>query len=94
MFIDDFIWLPEIVDKIEVKHALAPEEVEQVFFNRPKFRLVERGLREGEDVFAATGQTDGGKYLVVFFIHKQDNSALVISARKMDKSERRRHGKK
>ena len=94
MFIDDFIWLPATIDKIEVKHGLTPEEVEEIFFNQPKFRKVEDGLRKGEDVFAATGQTDVGKYLVVFFIRKKNNIALIISARVMDKSERRRHGKK
>jgi len=94
MFIDDFIWLPAIIDKIEVKHGLTLEEVEEVFFNQPRFRKVEDGIRKGEDVFAATGQTDGGKYLVAFFIRKKNNVALIISARLMDKSERRRHGKK
>jgi len=94
MFIDDFIWLPATIDKIEVKHGLTPEEVEEIFFNQPKFRKVEDGFCKGEDVFAATGQTDVGKYLVVFFIRKKNNIALIISARVMDKSERRRHGKK
>ncbi|MBI4674819.1 MAG: BrnT family toxin [Chloroflexi bacterium] len=94
MFIDDFIWLPAIADKIQIKHNLTPEEVEEIFFNQPKFRKVEEGLRNGEDVFAATGQTDTGKYLVVFFIRKANNVALIISARTMDKRERRRYGKK
>ena len=94
MFIDDFIWLPTILDKVEVKHRLTPEEVEEIFFNQPKFRQVEKGLRKSEDVFSATGQTDAGKYLVVFFIRKKNNVALIVSARVMDKSERRRHGKK
>jgi uncharacterized DUF497 family protein len=40
------------------------------------------------------GQTDGGRYLSVFFIHKPGNLALVISARDMDAAERRRYGRK
>lgn len=94
MFIDDFIWLPDIVNKIEIKHHLTPEEVEEIFFNQPRFRKVEDGLRKDEDVFSASGQSDAGKHLVVFFIRKPNNVALIISARTMDKSERRRYGKK
>ena len=39
MNIDDFIWLPAIVDKLESKHHVMPDEVEEVFFNKPRFRL-------------------------------------------------------
>ena len=94
MFIDDFIWLAEIVDKVETKHRLTPEEVEEIFFNRPHFRKIEAGLRDGEDVYSAGGQTDAGKYLVVFFIRKPNNTALIISARKMERREQKRYGKK
>lgn len=94
MYIDDFIWLPEVVEKLAVKHHVTQEEVEEVFFNRPRFRFVESGYTPGEDVFAATGQTDTGRYLIVFFIHKRGNLALIVTARDMDRKERRRHGRK
>lgn len=55
---------------------------------------MESGHREGEDVYAATGQTDGGRYVIVFFIYKADKTALVLSARDMDGKERKRHGRK
>ena len=35
MRINELVWLPDIVDKIEVEHHLEQYEVEQVFFNRP-----------------------------------------------------------
>jgi hypothetical protein len=35
MYIDDFIWLPDIVEKLAVKHHVTQDEVEEVFFNRP-----------------------------------------------------------
>jgi hypothetical protein len=35
MYIDDFIWLEEIVDKLAVKHGVTPEEVEEVFSSGP-----------------------------------------------------------
>jgi len=93
MYIDDFIWLPDIVGKLAVKHRLTQDEVEEVFFNRPRFLFVEQGHRSGEDVYAATGQTDAGRYLSVFFIHKPANTALIISARNMDQKERKRYGR-
>jgi uncharacterized DUF497 family protein len=91
MYIDDFIWLPDIVEKIAVKHGLTQDEAEEVFFNRPRFRFVESGFRRGEDVYAALGQTDAGRYVIVFFILKPGHLALIVSARDMDGKERRRY---
>ncbi|MGC9333840.1 MAG: BrnT family toxin [Anaerolineae bacterium] len=84
MQIDDFVWLPDIVDKLTVKHNVSQDEAEDVFFNRPQYRFVESGHRPGEGVYSAAGQTDAGRYLIVFFAHKADNTALVLSARDMD----------
>ena len=94
MQIDDFVWLPDIVDKLAAKHNVTQDEVEDVFFNRPRYRFVESGRRPGEDVYSAGGQTDAGRYLIAFFIHKADNTALVLSARDMDRRERRRYERK
>lgn len=47
-----------------------------------------------EDVYSASGQTDAGRYLVVFFIHKPGHIALILSARDMDLKERKRYGRK
>jgi uncharacterized DUF497 family protein len=94
VYIDDFIWLPDIIEKLESIHRVLPEEVEEVFFNRPHFRFIEKGHVAGEDVYVALGQADSGRYLSVFFIHKPGNLALVISARDMDAAERRRYGRK
>jgi uncharacterized protein len=70
------------------------DEVEGVFFNRPKYRFVEKGYRPDEDIYSASGQTDAGRYLVVFFIYKPNHVALVVSARDMDKKERKRYEQK
>ncbi len=93
MKIEDFIWLPDIIDKLIVKHNVFQEEVEDVFFNRPIFRFVEKGHRKGDNVYAALGQSDAGRYLIVIFIHKESNLALILSARDMDKKERKRYEK-
>ncbi len=78
MYIKDCIWLSDILVKLFVKHQVTQKEVEEVFFNRPKYRFVESGYRKGEDVYSAAGQTDAGRYLIVFFIKKQNNLALIM----------------
>ena len=94
MYIDDFIWLYDIVEKLAVKHQVTQDEVEEVFFDRPRYRFVESGHRTGENVYAVLGQSDAGRYLIVFFIRKLDNTALILSARDMDDKERMRYERK
>ena len=65
-----------------------------MFFNRPRYRFVESGHRLGEDVYAAMGQTEAGRYLIVFFIYNPANAALILSARDMDEKERRCYERK
>lgn len=43
MQIKDIIWLPDIIDKLDWKHHIVPEEVEQVFDGQPMYRRIERG---------------------------------------------------
>lgn len=94
MHIDDFIWLTEIANKVASKHRVTQDEAEEIFFNNPKYRFVESGYRLGEDVYSAGGQTGAGRYLIVFFIYKRDNTALILSARDMDTAERKRYERK
>lgn len=88
MNIYDVIWKDKFVDKLASKHGVSTEEVEQVLFGDAYFRRVAQGQVEGEDVYAAYGQTQGGRYLIVFFIDKDDDAALPISARDMTPAER------
>jgi len=94
MYIEDIIWLDPVIDKIESKHRVIPEEVEEVFYNGPRYRKAQKGKYEGEDLYYAYGQTDNGRYLVVVFVYKRTKDALIISARDMDEKERKRYGKK
>ena len=41
MQIDGFIWFPDIVDKLAVKHNVCQDKAEDVFCNRPRYRFVE-----------------------------------------------------
>jgi len=86
--------LRDVVDKLASKHDVETFEVEEVFNDKPKIRFVEKGEREGEDVYLALGQTEAGRYLAVLFIYKQTREALILSARDMEAKERRQYGKK
>jgi uncharacterized protein len=94
MQITGFIWLEETSQKLIWKHSVQEDEVEELFLNNPKFRFVEKGHRKDENVYAALGQTESGRYLVCFFVHKKDNRALILSARDMSNAERKIYGRK
>lgn len=89
MYIADIIWLPEIIDKLAWKHDVLPEEVDQVLFGNPLYRKVQRGHIPDEHVYAAYGRSHAGRYLIVFFVYKVNREALILSAREMDRKERR-----
>lgn len=91
MKIVSLIWLSQFVAKLQYKHHVEVAEVEQVFFDRPVYRLMERGHVSGENVYRVLGQTDSGRYLVAFFVYKQDRNALIISARDMNGRERKHY---
>jgi hypothetical protein len=80
MRITGFLWLEAVVEKIERKHHLDTAEVES-------------GKVDGEDLYAAHGRSAEGRYLTIFFIRKLDRRALIVTARDMDRKERRKYGK-
>jgi uncharacterized DUF497 family protein len=94
MKINGIIWLRSIIDKLLWKHHVTTDEVEELFNRSPRYRFLERGNVEGEDLYSAMGRTEAGRYLTVYFLHKVTGEALVISARDMKKKERRLYGKK
>jgi uncharacterized DUF497 family protein len=94
MKIRGIIWLDSVVAKIDRKHAVSRDEVRHVLQSDAMFRFVENGHRRGENVYAALGRTEAGRYLIVFFIHKPDYRILILSARDMTDAERRRYEKR
>jgi hypothetical protein len=69
VYIDDFIRLPDIIDKLEHKHRVLPEEVEEVFFNHPRYRFLEKGHVMGEDLYVA--RADRQRALLECVLHTQ-----------------------
>jgi uncharacterized DUF497 family protein len=94
MRVREVVWLPEIEAKLWDKHRITVIEAEEVLFGEPHIRFVEQGHQEGENLYAAYGQTDGGRYVIVFFVLKRENQALVISARDMEGKERKTYGRR
>lgn len=92
----EFIVCPEHIDeKLRAKHRVTCHEARQVLLSGSRIRFAEKGYTEGEDVYAAFGQTLGGRYLAVFFIYKQTlKTAVIISARDMSDRERNAYGRK
>jgi len=92
----EVIWKERFIEKIKSKHNITTDEVEQVLFSdKAHFRRAQKGRIKGEDLYAAYGQTEMGRYMIVFFIDKnRRNAALPISARDMSKTERRYYAQK
>jgi uncharacterized DUF497 family protein len=85
MKIESFIWYRDIVDKLIWKHNVSHEEVEEVFRNKPKFKMLEKGKIKNENLYSARGKTNAGRYL---------KEALIVTARDMDSKERKSYAKK
>ena len=89
MVIRKIIWKDQFVEKLEQKHAVSITEAEEVLNGDPHIRRVGKGRVRDEDVYSALGQTDAGRYLIIFYIRKVSGAILPISARDMDNAERK-----
>ncbi len=89
MVLRKIIWKDQFVEKLERKHGVSVTEAEEILGSRPYIRRMAKGRVKAEDVYAAYGQTNGGRYLVVFYIRKISGAILPISARDMDDAERK-----
>lgn len=95
MEVNELIWLNKVRHKIIQKHNVWPEEVEEVFGDHPKYWFVQEGtVNKGEDLYSAMGRTEAGRLLIVFFILKSEQRALIITARDATRKERKRYERK
>ena len=88
-----FQWDQGNIDKNLIKHDIENWECEQVFFNRPLLVLDDPKYLISEKRWAAFGKTDIDRLLIVIFT-KRDNLIRVISAREMNKKERKFYDEK
>jgi uncharacterized DUF497 family protein len=92
--ISDIVWLDAIVEKLIWKHQVLTSEVEEVLRGSCRIFMKETGRVEGENLYNALGQSESGRYLSIFFIRKLNDQALIVTARDMNKNERKRYAKK
>lgn len=83
MRILEIVWTPEIIDKIERKHGLTPEEVEEAC-SEPEAHI--RRARSGR--YAILGRSDSGRYLFVVGAYQGGGIVRIITARDMTAPER------
>jgi hypothetical protein len=83
MKIEKIIWDEETVNHI-ARHAVTPEEVEEVLFSKDYRPVILKG-KDGK--YLAYGQTQNGRYLlVVWAIHYKRTG--IITARDLTKKEK------
>ena len=74
------------------KHHVSQAEAEQVFMNQPLMLAEDREYSVTEHRLRALGRTDEGRHLYVVFTLRRDRSLIrVISARDMNRKERRHY---
>ncbi len=95
MQIENIVCSERTEAKLESKHHVTLREARQILFSDPRIRFAEKGHTAGDNVYAAFGQTLGGRYLSIFFIYKPARkTAVIISARDMSDKERKAYGRK
>jgi len=90
----DLLLNDNVIDKLIWKHNISELEVRQLFNNQPNIGFIEKGKVKGENLYVASGRTDAGRYLLVFFIMKKNRKALIVTGRDMTERERRKYAKK
>jgi len=83
-----FEWDEGNIYKNEQKHGLKWQLIEEVFFNEPLYVFEDKKHSDNECRCFALGYTDDKDYLFVVFT-KRGNKIRVISARLMNKKERK-----
>jgi hypothetical protein len=79
--ITDFEWDEGNVLHLELRHGIEPEEVEEVFVNKPLFRRTKKGH------YVAFGPTRIGRYLTIVFDLKPKGIARPIMGWDMKRTE-------
>ena len=79
----EVVWVREIAEKVQAKHGLRPEEVEETCFGPSTHIRKARGGR-----YALLGRTEAGRHVIVFYQKIGQGRILIITARDMTESER------
>lgn len=88
--IKGFEWDEGNINKNWDKHTVTHFECEEIFFNEPLIVQENKTHSISEERYFALGKTDKGRLLFVVFTIRGDK-IRVISARNMNKKERRHY---
>lgn len=83
-----FDWDAGNLHKNRLKHDVSSEEIEQAFFNEPRFAAPDPGHSEREPRFVLLGKTAAARLITAFFTMR-GAKVRAISARPMSRKERR-----
>ncbi len=87
---EGFEWDKGNFEKNWIRHKVMQGECEQVFFNEPIIVFFDKKHSQIENRWYLLGKTDAERFLfIVFTIRK--NSISIISARDMNKKERKNY---
>jgi uncharacterized DUF497 family protein len=78
----------KIAEKIERKHGVSEREAKEIFFNSEDPLFIRRSLKV-KGRYLAYGRTYAGRYIVVAYAPLKEGNLKVISARDMNRNERR-----
>jgi len=79
----DIICSQDVAEKLRRKHALEPDEVEEALRNDPYV------LRGRDGLYVVLGRTDAGRYVTAIIAGLGASSGRLVTARDMDRTERR-----
>ena len=80
----EFEWDEGNIDKSFKKHAISPNEAEQIFLDKDLLLQEDIKHSQAEERFIAIGKTEKNQILFVVFIERE-NKIRIISARAADK---------
>jgi uncharacterized DUF497 family protein len=85
VFVDHVLWSGASVAHV-ARHGISPEEVEDVLLTPP----IDARRGERENTYLVLGRTRAGRRLLVVIAPRPRNSWYVVTARDVDRAERRR----
>ena len=88
-----FEWDEGNSEKNLLKHKVTSQEAEEPFDNKPNYLVEDEKHSLKEERYLLWGVTDRGRKLSVIFTLREDK-VRIISARDMNKKERRVYGEK
>lgn len=80
MKISYFRWCKDFLEHIELGHKVQQYEVREIFANNPEIHRDGKISGTREYKYLAYGRTNAGRSLLVVFIYKKNERALIISA--------------